>query len=184
MTNGYMTHFQQIASWNCAVGNEAGNPHNIAHDKIRAQCKNILDEFVELECALGLDGPALEALQTARAALRNATYHGFDLKETRDALCDIKVFADGAHHLMGVDADRDMEATICSLYSRFIKSEEDAQASIALHASKGVTRVRLEGQFPTAVLRSTADQPDAPTGKILKSASYSKPVFYGVREAA
>jgi len=35
-----------------------------------------------------------------------------------------------------------------SLYSRFIKSEEDAQASIAMHAANGITQVRLEGEFP------------------------------------
>lgn len=175
-----MTHFQNIAAWNTAFGNPAGDPRNIDRARIRAQCKNILDEFVELEQALGLEGPAMEALQAARFAMKTATYNGFHLKGARDALCDGKVYADGAHHLMGIDADRDMEATVSSLYSRCIKSEEDAQASIAMHAAKGITQVRLEGGFPTAVLRSTAEQPDAPVGKILKSASYSEPVFYEV----
>lgn len=100
------------------------------------------------------------------------------LKGTRDALCDVNVFSYGAHHRMGIDADRDLKSVVEGVMTRFIKDEQDKQATIALHAAQGVTDAYFEGEFPTMVMKSAADQLDAPKGKFLKSASYTEPVFY------
>lgn len=53
-------------------------------------------------------------------------------------------------------------------------------AEIALHAARGVIEVYFEGDYPVMVMKSAVDQPDAPKGKFLKSASYSQPVFHAV----
>jgi hypothetical protein len=46
-----------------------------------------------------------------------------------------------------------------------------------MHTMKGVHDVYFEGEYPTMVMKSGSDQPDAPKGKFLKSASYKEPVF-------
>ena len=98
----------------------------------------------------------------------------------RDALCDINVFSYGAHHMMGLDADRDMDAVITGVMTRFIKNPEDKAQTVAKHSQAGVTEVYFEGAYPYMVMKSAVDQPDAPKGKFLKSASYRAPEFYDV----
>ncbi len=173
-----MTTFQRVAAMNVAFGNKQGDPKNIDVKRVRSQCKSILDEFCELQIALGATPESVQAIRDSVGGLQ---YTGeMTLKDTRDALCDIKVFADGAHHLMGIDADRDMHSVVDGVMTRFIKDEADKQATIAMHAAKGVTEVYFEGEFPTMIMKSAVDQPDAPKGKFLKSASFSEPVFYQV----
>jgi hypothetical protein len=70
-----------------------------------------------------------------------------------------------------------MHTVVDAVFTRFIKDEADKAATIALHAAKGVTDVYFEGEYPKMVMKSASDQPDAPKGKFLKSASYSQPVF-------
>ena len=55
-----------------------------------------------------------------------------------------------------------------------------AQFRAAVVAAAGVTDVYFEGEYPTMIMKSASDQPDAPKGKFLKSASYKEPVFYPV----
>ena len=173
------TNFERVSEMNVAFSNPKGDPHNIDWKAIQAQCKNILDEFVELQKALGVDSPTMTALQELRRILSVAEYPSTaNLKQVRDALCDVNVFSYGAHHLMGIDADRDMNSVVDGVMTRFIKDEEDEAATIKMHAAKGVTDVRLEGEYPVRVLKSCSDQPDAPKGKFLKSASFTEPVFY------
>lgn len=170
------TNFQLVAFMNEAFGNKRGDPANIDVDRIRRQARNILDEFCELQIALGADPASVEAIQEAASKL---TYPGsFDLLKVRDALCDINVFSYGAHHLMGIDADRDMRAVLESVMTRFIKDEADKAKTVAKHAANGVTEVYFEGEYPTMIMKSAADQPDAPKGKFLKSASCRGPLFY------
>ena len=116
---------------------------------------NILDEYCELMDAI-------------------ASQH---IDDTRDALCDIQVFANGAQHLMGVDGDDDMHAVVDGVMTRFIKDDADLKATMELHRAKGVSMVYFEGEFPKMIMKSAVDQPDAPKGKFLKSASYSNTVF-------
>jgi hypothetical protein len=164
---------------NEAFGNPEGDPSNIDIDRIRSQCKNILDEFVELMVALGANKSRIEAARTSfLAQLVFDSKFEDDISHVRDALIDIHVFAYGAHHLMGIDADRDMGSVISGVMSRFIKDEADKEATIAKHAAKGVIEVYFEGEYPAMIMKSAVDQPDAPKGKFLKSASYKEPVFY------
>jgi predicted HAD superfamily Cof-like phosphohydrolase len=172
------TNFERVSDMNVAFGNPNGNPLSISLDRVRSQTRNILDEFCEIQLALGASQEAVDAI---RVAAKGISYpNDVDLDGVRDGLCDVHVFAYGAHHLMGLDADRDMDGVVSAVMTRFIKDEADKQATIAKHAAKGVTEVYFEGDFPTMVMKSAVDQPDAPKGKFLKSASYCEPDFYPV----
>lgn len=175
----HKTNFELISQMNVAFGNPQGNPMRIDQDRVRSQCKNILDEYTELLRALGADETSIQALLDANAQVVFDSDH-FVLDGVRDALCDVQVFGLGGFHFMGIDADRDMRAVHQGVMTRFIKDESDKQATIALHAAKGVNEVYFEGDYPTMVMKSARDQPDAPKGKFLKSASFSEPVFYPV----
>lgn len=172
------TNFQRVSDMNEAFGNRKGNPKSINIDVIRSQTRNILDEFCEVQIALGASLKEVQAVRDAASGIRYT--EDVKLDEVRDGLCDIHVFTYGAHHLMGIDSDQDMISVIDGVMTRFIKNEVDKQNTIAKHAAKGVTEVYFEGEFPVMVMKSAADQPDAPKGKFLKSASYSEPVFHKV----
>jgi hypothetical protein len=73
--------------------------------------------------------------------------------------------------------DQDMQVVVGAVLTRFVKNEHDAAETVALHAAKGVYYTYWEGEYPNRILKSEKDQPDAPAGKFLKSASYQKPVF-------
>lgn len=176
------TSFQLVAEMNEAFGNRRGNPAAPEIGRVRAQCANILHEFGELMVALGADAAQVKQLIEPFNHLGFGAF--FNLDDIRDALCDIHVFAYGAHHLLGLDADRDMQEVVSKVMTRFIKDEADKQATIALHAARGVTQVYFEGDYPTMIMKSAADQPDAPRGKFLKSASFSEPKFYAPDERA
>jgi hypothetical protein len=180
------TVFERVVEFNEAVGNLKGDVNNINWDKIRSQCKNIFDEYIELLRGLGADEAAIREIQYGHeSAFRHddVWYYEPNLESVRDALCDIPVFSYGAQHLLGVNGDNDLEDVIDGLFTRFIKNEEDKQATISMHAAKGVTEVYFEGEFPKMVMKSAKDQPDAPKGKVLKSASYKNTVFRPVPEA-
>lgn len=83
----------------------------------------------------------------------------------------------GLQESIGADHDIDMKAVIDGVMTRFIKNDQDKEATIAKHAAKGVVDVYFEGEYPTMIMKSSKDQPDAPTGKFMKSASFSEPVF-------
>lgn len=172
------TNFQLVAAMNTAFGNPKGNAFNIDWGRVRKQCLNIPDEFGELMIALGADPIVTKAaVDMLKAAVSSHTYGPVDPLGARDALCDIHVFGYGAHHLMGIDADPDMRAVLTGVMTRFIKDDADKDATIRKHAAKGVIEVYFEGEYPTMIMKSTSDQPDAPKGKFLKSASYTEPVF-------
>lgn len=171
-----MSNFQSVAEMNTAFGNEQGDPKSIDWARIRSQCRSIGHEFGEMLVALGADSTQVKGLVAMIDSIR---YEGpVDLDQVRDSLCDIHVFGYGAHHLMGINADRDMGAVVDGVMTRFIKDEADREATVAKHAAKGVADVYFEGGFPKMVMKSASDQPDAPKGKFLKSASYAEPVFY------
>jgi predicted HAD superfamily Cof-like phosphohydrolase len=174
-----ITSFTRVSEMNTAFGNPKGDPHAINVPKLRSQTRNILDEYCELQIALGADPEAVAVIKKLGKDLKYVTDE-INLKDTRDALCDVHVFAYGAHHFMGIDANVDMNAVVDGVMTRFVKDEDDKQATIALHAGKGVTDVYFEGQFPKMIMKSASDQPDAPKGKFLKSASYKDTVFPSV----
>lgn len=176
----HTTPFQLVAGMNEAFGNARGNFYQLNLDRIKRQSMNIGNEFVELMEALGLKDYACRYLtETLHQVLSDSSnWSGeLDVKEVRDALCDIQVFSQGAQHFMGLDGDADMNAVVAGVMTRFIKDEADKEATIAKHAAKGVTDVYFEGDYPTMVMKSASDQPDAPKGKFLKSASFQETVF-------
>lgn len=176
------TSFELVSMMNTAFGNPKGDPQNIDWTKVRRQFKNVGHEFCELLQALGLNKACVENILSAID--RNTNPEQFteepNLHKVRDSSRDVVVFADGGHHLMGIDGDRDMRAVIDGVMTRFIKDDADLEATMATHAAAGVSEVYFEGEFPTMVMKSAADQPDAPKGKFLKSASYKDTVFYDV----
>jgi hypothetical protein len=130
--------------------------------------------------ALGFDAFCIDMLKDVHTRYVHAN-NFFDecveAKDFRDACADIKVFVDGASHLAGFDGDADMHTVVDAVFTRFIKDDADKAATVALHAAKGVTDVYFEGEYPKMVMKSASDQPDAPKGKFLKSASYLQPIF-------
>lgn len=192
-----MTTFQLVSMMNTAFQNPKGDPLNIDWQRIEKQCLNIPDEVGELFKALGghtkdseADMFIKKAVTDFKAALVESlniggdNFNEVDVIGVRDALCDIPVFATGAQHLMGVDGDRDMESVIDGVMSRFIKNDEDREATSAKHAANGITEVYFEGEYPNMVMKSAIDQPDAPKGKFLKSASFVEAVFYDLEAEA
>lgn len=178
------SNFQMVSNMNMAFGNRKGHHVDFyypeALGRVRNQVWNILDEFGETLTALGYDADVVKIVLACAAKDIKAVGADDDKcnrDKARDGLCDINVFSYGAHHIMGYDADQDMRAVIAGVMSRFIKDEADKAATIAMHARKGVTEVYFEGEFPVMVMKSACDQPDAPKGKFLKSASYKEPRF-------
>lgn len=171
--------FQRVVEMNEAFGNGKGDSENIDWQRIRSQCKNIFDEYLELLSALGVRDSYMEELKYEHEDLFDAKYftNPPDAEAVRDALCDIQVFANGAQYLMGYNGDNDMDDVIDGVMSRFIKSPEDKEATIALHAARGVTKVYFEGEYPKMVMKSAVDQPDAPRHKFLKAASFKPTEF-------
>jgi hypothetical protein len=166
---------QRVCDMNTAFRNPAGKPDNIDWNRIRAQSLNINDEFIELMAALGATEASLAALRKVTIKFNNDATPV--VNKVRDALMDVVVFAAGGTHLMGYSPDADLHATVSGVMTRFIKTPEDLQATIKMHADKGVTDVYFEGEYPTMVMKSASDQPDAPKGKFLKSASYQETNF-------
>lgn len=165
---------------NEAFGNPKGDFTNIDFNRVRKQYMNIFDEYVEGLKALGLSEENCTFLSKWHNSIMKVgdwDDKKVNVTEIRDALCDIQVFAMGAQHFMGVDGDDDMEQVVAGVMTRFIKDDEDKAATIAKHAANGVTHVYFEGQYPKMVMKSAIDQPDAPQGKFLKSASFKTTVF-------
>lgn len=166
---------------NEAFNNPKGNFNQLDIKRIRKQCANIFDEYCELLLALGaIDDRVFQELHHYHVDVLNSFEKPggtVDVDQIRDSLCDIQVFASGAQHLMGVNADDDMTEVVSKVMTRFIKSDEDKELTIKKHAAKGVTDVYFEGEYPTMVMKSASDQPDAPQGKFLKSASFQEPKF-------
>lgn len=181
------TSFMLVSYMNVAFGNPKGHADRIDWDRIAKQSLNIADELAEVFIAMGADE---EQAKFAASDFKHTLTKLYNfgqaqgrkpvLDKVRDGLVDVNVFSYGAHHLMGIDADRDMRSVIEGVMTRFVKDDEDLYKTVAKHAAKGVTEIYTEGEYPTMIVKSAVDQPDAPKGKFLKSASYSEPVFYKV----
>lgn len=172
-----MTNFDLVTQMNEAFGNPKGNPHDLDEDRVRNQVLNIADELGETFIALGASKAEIITAVKALKAAAQVNTTPVNLTNVRDGLCDINVFSYGAHHLMGINADADMRAVLEGVMTRFVKNPDDLEDSIAKHKAKGVTNFTTEGSYPNMILRSGKDQPDAPKGKFLKSASYKETVF-------
>lgn len=182
--NTVPSNFELVSDMNTAFGNPRGNIMDFYYpetlERLRNQLWNVLDEFGEALVSLGYDKCSVE--EVLGEAANQIKYDGCKDENAkrelyRDALADMNVFNYGGFHLAGLNGDQDMRAVVEAVMSRFIKDEEDKKWTIEMHARKGVTEVYFEGQFPVMVMKSAKDQPDAPKGKFLKSASYRQPVF-------
>lgn len=179
-----MSNFEMVSVMNSAFGNPKGDPANIDWERVRNQTKNIIDEFGETMIALGADRQRIQAaIANFKANIVFNPLNAIDVDGVRDGLCDIHVFAYGSHHFMGIDADRDMHTVVQGVMTRFVKDEHDLEETKAKFAAKGVTETYTEGSYPTMILKSAVDQPDAPKGKFLKAASYKEPIFYNYLQA-
>lgn len=181
------SNFMLVANMNNAFNNPKGFTTAIDWNRVAKQSLNIANELAEVFVALGADkAQASAAAEQFKKTLNDLRVEGAEagatvnVKGVRDGLTDIHVFAYGGHHFMGIDADRDMYSVIEGVMTRFIKNDPDKKATIKFHAELGVSDVYFEGEYPTMIMKSASDQPDAPKGKFLKSASYSEPVFYEI----
>lgn len=178
--------FAYTKSMNEAFGNPEGNPEDFeatpvpcAADQVTLQfnekawmrlfkqCSNIAGNGGEIK------GEALELLEALSAR---------DVNKTRDALCDIMVFVLGAYHLMGYDADADMEAVLDGVMTRFCRDALQLQETVTKWAKLGIVDVRAEGNFPFVCVKTNSDQISTtgefiPANKFLKSIAYKEPVF-------
>jgi len=174
------SNYQRVSKMNTAFGNPKGDAERIDWARVRRQVLNIADEFGETVIALGADAEVVKDAVAHLKFVASKAINPIDRDLVRDGLCDMHVFGYGAHHLMGIDADADMNAVVDGVMTRFMKDPDDRLATQIMHAKKGVTEVYVEGDYPTMVLKSASDQPDAPKGKFLKSASYQDTVFPAV----
>lgn len=173
------TSFQYVSEMNEAFGNPKGSPIHFNSLRVRAQMKNILDEYKEFQEAITLLESYL-MLVDVYGVPYDLKVHSKILEKVRDALCDIQVFTMGAQHLIGVDGDRDMASVLDGVMTRFCRTQEELDETRAKFAAKGVTETYTQGEFPKLVLKSAVDQPDAPKDKFLKSVGYTDTVFYPV----
>ena len=154
------TNFDRVSYMNEKFLNPKGDSSNPDWNVLLNQSKNILDEYNEL-----ID----DGIQPK------------DMKEVRDALCDILVFTYGAAHLVGVDIDKDMVMVYESNMSKFCEDQVTLDATIAKYQAIGV-EVRPEGEFPYAFVRSTKYQTDIygkeyQENKFLKGVNFFEPKF-------
>jgi Phosphoribosyl-ATP pyrophosphohydrolase len=168
-----MSMFHNVSKMNEAFGNPKGNPANIQdeRDSHLRQCQNIGSEFQELMNAFGI--------RVDMTFISPSNYGPVDVDGVRDALCDIMVFALGAFHRMGIDAERDMDTVVSAVMTRFCKDVGDLVETQKKYRDLGVGYT-MHGEFPFVYLRSASDQqmPEYPKGKFLKSVSCRQPEFY------
>lgn len=191
--------FAIVAAMNNAFGNNRGNArelvpplastddrlkvlHDGAWERLGKQCDNIGGK-ANIQAPDGTWGGIIngEVLELQRAIKRR------DLNGTRDALCDIMVFALGAFHIAGLDADGDMLAVVEGVMTRFCKNEAELEQSLQKWRDKGVEKIHTRGSFPTLALISSEDQTafdgeQIPKGKFLKPVGYRDTVFPALPE--
>lgn len=178
------TMFELVSDMNVEFGNPKGDPKHIMRDleKHVAQCKNIGAEFLELMKAFGVHaGISLNSQYTSNEVDESHATRAVDIDGVRDALCDIMVFALGAFHKMGVDAELDMREVVSALFSRFARGDAHLLDTREHYDKLGILYT-VEGTFPTVCLKSAEDQqmPEYPKGKFLKAVGYRKPRFYAL----
>lgn len=189
--------FAYVKAMNEAFGNPPGDPTDfdpmpdmlqgghlhydtVAWGRLRQQCENIAGPLKLVHIRGGeqcvedstVNGEALELLQALEA--RNPL-------KVRDALCDIMVFALGAYHFLGYDADADMQAVLDGVMTRFCRNQAELVDTVSKWTRLGVSG-KAEGDYPRMIYRSDRDQTSTagefiPKGKFLKSAGYTEPVF-------
>lgn len=173
-----------VAEMNVAFGNAPGFPHQYvpghadydkAWGRLQKQCENIGGKFQILGRSFhgDINGEVLELL---------TALHNRDMFKTRDALCDIMVFALGAYHFMGYSPDADMVAVLNGVMTRFCRTQEEIEQTQHKWMSKGITALEVGGELPYCYVKAAADQTtfdgeQIPKGKFLKSVGYKDTDF-------
>lgn len=157
-----MSNFDNVSLLNIAYGNAKGDPLNPDWEKMKSQAENILDEYNELMD----DGIGAK-----------------NIKEVRDAICDILVFTYGLAHIAGVPTDMDMHAVDVSNRSKFCANEDEVITTIKKYAELGI-KTYAEGEYPFVRVRTPAgeaqvdkDGKNYPGGKVLKGVNFEEPKF-------
>lgn len=159
--------YKDVIDMNEAFGNFSGDRLNPNWEALSNQSKNILDEYNELFD----DG-----------------INPKNMKEFRDAICDILVFTMGAAHMSGMDLEADMKMVFDSNMSKFCATQEIVDATVAKYEALGV-EVYVDGEFPRKRVKSAKQQYDNDeklpklyqANKMLKSVSFKPPVFEDYR---
>ena len=152
--------FKAVCKMNEAYGNAAGNPLAPNWERLKSQAKNILDEYNEL-----MD----DGIEPK------------NMKEVRDAICDILVFTFGLAHMAGVPVEEDMDMVWQSNMSKFCTDEDDLTETLIKYRDLGVD-VYVDGEFPNKRVKSSKyqvglDGKEYQAHKMLKSVSFKEPVF-------
>lgn len=152
--------YAQVSDLNNHFGNPQGDPYNPKWDRLESQAKNILDEYHELMD----DGIKPK-----------------NLKEVRDAICDILVFTLGLAHMAGVPVLDDMDAVDFSNRTKFCKDQATVDATVAKYAALDV-ETYVDGEFPMKRVKSAKEQVGNDkkvyqAHKMLKSVYFKEPVF-------
>ncbi len=152
--------FKKVSELNELFGNAKGDPKNPNWDKLDSQSLNILDEYNEL---------------------RDDGIGPKNLKETRDAICDILVFTLGLAHLAGIDVEADMDAVDRSNRSKFCATQHEVDLTVSKYDELGV-ETYVDGEFPLKRVKSTKQQVGNDDklyqkGKMLKSVTFQEPIF-------
>lgn len=155
--------FEGVKRMNEAFGNPEGLYQDIDLGRLEKQCHYLKDE---------VDQELLQVFEKGE---------NLDLRELRDVLSDIMVFALGAYHLMGADAEADMLAVYRSNMSKFCRTEEELEATREKYRALGVPFYE-EGEFPARYIKCAEDcvavtGEKFKKGKFLKGVSYKPPVF-------
>jgi hypothetical protein len=153
--------FEDVSSLNEAFGNAKGDPLNPNWEKLKNQAKNIGDEYREL--------------MDRGIAPQN-------MKEVRDGICDILVFALGLAHMAGLPVEEDMAAVDASNRTKFCANQGEVDATVGKYNDLGV-EVYVDGEFPMKRVKSSKEQADKNgkadyrKGKMLKCVKFQEPVF-------
>jgi NTP pyrophosphatase (non-canonical NTP hydrolase) len=99
--------------------------------------------------------------------------------DVRDAIADVLVTTYGLAHILGIDADKDMEEVQQSNLSKLCTTEAEATETIESYDRIGV-KVSTRGEAPEIVIVSNCDQSDIkgkfyPAGKFLKCVNWFEP---------
>lgn len=164
--NGYPTPFSLVSDMNTAFSNPKGDPQAIDLDRLRKQIDNIAGP----DSVGGEVGELYEALAVP------------DLDQIRDSLCDIMVFALGAYHLMGLDADADMAEVVRAVRTRLCRDAAHVEETQEFYRKLGVQTYQESSPAGGYAVKSLNDQTDTngeyyPKGKFLKAVGYEQPSF-------
>lgn len=156
-----MSMFEDVKKMNVAFGNAEGTLDNINWERLTSQCKNILDEYIELTDAITAKDPIA----------------------VRDALCDISVFNLGAAHMIGADHEADMKAVFDSNMSKFCKDGVETAQTIKKYQDLGIIVIPL-GDYPLGYVKTPEGNPQVDdkgkmyqANKFLKGIGFKEPVF-------